>query len=408
MGKEIQKNKKIDVIIPAYKAQGTMFRTLSSIACQSIIDDIEVTIVNDCCPNGDYKEFVDLFSPFFPIKEIKLEENGGPGVARQAGIDATNNEFFTCIDADDTFNGSIALEILRTGLEESPANQCASATFLQVGKTIKETVPIQNDMVWMFGKLYRRDFIDKYKIRFNTTRANEDTGFNMMVKLLCDNPNEQIRFIPEVVYLWHYKPDSITRINDGQYQYDQCMCGWTDNMIYAFSHVKKLRPFSGTVIQNIAATMLNLYFYYIETVARKPIFADQNWEYIKKFYHAHYKKLEDDITDEALSELFGLASREKYGSGSMMGIIPSIGIKEFLTKLKEDPYNEDDIYTVWEKMSEDEEGKQLIENNEHCGVCPTGYATRKVAETKDEEEQVEEKSEPKEKKSTTKKNYKKG
>ena len=376
----MKKNNKIDIIIPAYKAHKTMYRTLSSIACQSLLSDLEVTIVNDCCPEGDYQEFVDLFSPHFPVREIKLSQNGGPGVARQAGIDATENEFFTCMDADDTLNGSIALEILREGISESPAFKCASATFLQVGKSIKETIPIRNDMVWMFGKLYRRDFIEKYKIRFNETRANEDTGFNMMVKLLCDNPQEQIRYIPEVVYLWHFKPDSITRINDGQYQYDQCMCGWTDNMIYAFSHVKKLRPFSGTVIQNIAATMLNLYFYWLETVSRKPVFADQNWEYIKKFYHAHYKKLEDDISDEALSELYSLASHEKYGSGSMMGTIPAIGIKEFLVKLKSEPYNESDIYAVWDRMNANADTRRLIENNEHCGVCPVGYTKKNAPE----------------------------
>ena len=61
------KNNKIDVIIPAYKAQKTIMRTLSSIAEQTIIDDIEVTIVNDCCPNGDYKKFVQMFSPFFNL-----------------------------------------------------------------------------------------------------------------------------------------------------------------------------------------------------------------------------------------------------------------------------------------------------------------------------------------------------
>lgn len=41
------KNNKIDIIIPAYKAQGTILRTLASIACQSILDDLDVTIVNN-------------------------------------------------------------------------------------------------------------------------------------------------------------------------------------------------------------------------------------------------------------------------------------------------------------------------------------------------------------------------
>ena len=87
--------KQIDIIIPAFKEQNTILRTLSSIACQSILNDIEVTIVNDACPNGDYKKFVDMFSPYMKIKEIKMETNKGPGQARQFGIDNTSNEFFT-------------------------------------------------------------------------------------------------------------------------------------------------------------------------------------------------------------------------------------------------------------------------------------------------------------------------
>ena len=68
-------NNKIDIIIPAFKAQNTILRTLSSIACQSILNDIEVTIVNDACANGDYKKFVDMFCPYMKIKEIKMETN---------------------------------------------------------------------------------------------------------------------------------------------------------------------------------------------------------------------------------------------------------------------------------------------------------------------------------------------
>ena len=370
------KNNKIDVIIPAYKAQKTIMRTLSSIAAQTIIDDIEVTIVNDCCPNGDYKKYVQMFSPFFKIREIKLKENGGPGVARQYGIDNTENEFITCIDADDTFAGAIALETMRTGLTEQPIFQCASATFLQLGDTLKHIVPHQNDMVWMFGKLYRRDFIERYKVRFNDTRANEDTGFNTIVRLLCDNPNEQLRFIPEVVYYWHNKEDSITRINNGQYALDQCFCGWTDNMIYAIKHVKKLRPFSGAVTQWTVHVMMQLYYYWVETYARKPVFADQNWEYVKKFYHSCYKRIEEDITEEVFSQMFSMCSTDKYKSGSMVGFVPHLGIREFMDRLHSEEYDENHIYEIWEKMNNDPETKKLIENNVKCGVCKEGYTNK--------------------------------
>lgn len=370
------KQNRIDIIIPAYKAQNTLLRTLSSIAEQTILSDLDVTIVNDCCPNGDYSKFVKMFSPYMSIKEIKLETNGGPGVARQYGIDNTNDEFFTCIDADDTFCGATALEILREGIKAGDVIKCCSASFLQLGDTLQQMVNHQNDMVWMFGKIYRREFINHYKIRFNETRANEDTGFNNIVKLLCDNPMEQVRYINECVYYWHNKKDSITRINDNQYNYDQCLCGWTDNMIYAIDHVRKCKPFSGTAIQHTVSVMLQLYFYYIETVARKPVFAEQNWEYVKKFYHTCYKRIEEDISDEIFGEMFSMCSQEKWASGSLLGIVPHIGIHEFMEKLKKEEYNPDHIYEIWEKMEKDPETKKLIENNEKCGVCKKGYTNK--------------------------------
>ena len=371
----MEKNK-IDVIIPAYKAHKTILRTLSSIAEQSILQDLNVIIVNDCCPEGDYSKFIKMFSPYMEIKEIKLQENGGPGVARQYGIDNSNNEFFTCIDADDTFYGATALEILREGISITPEIKCCSAVFAQLGDTLQQIVAHPNDMVWMFGKIYRRNFINQYKVRFNETRANEDTGFNSIVKLLCDNPIEQVRYITECVYYWHNKKDSITRINDNQYNYDQCLCGWTDNMIYAINHVRKYKPFSGAAIQHTVSVMHQLYYYYIETLARKPVFAQQNWEYVKKFYNTCYKRIENDISDEIFGQMFSMCSQEKWASGSLLGIVPKIGIHQFMEKLRNEDYDPNHIYEVWKKMEEDPETKKLIENNIQCGVCKEGYTNK--------------------------------
>ena len=49
--KKENKNNKIDVIIPAYKAHKTIIRTLSSLLMQTIKKDIDVFIVDDACPN---------------------------------------------------------------------------------------------------------------------------------------------------------------------------------------------------------------------------------------------------------------------------------------------------------------------------------------------------------------------
>ena len=397
MAKKDNKNNRIDVIIPLFKAHNSVLRTLSSIATQTILDDVDVTLVNDCCPEGDYQEFVDMFSPFMSIREIKMEKNGGPGLARQFGFDNSTNQFVLWIDGDDTLASAIALETLRTAITESETIKMVSSTFLQLGEDLQHILPHQQDMTWMFGKIYRREFLDRYKVRFNETRANEDSGFNTICRLLCDNPNEQVRFIQEVTYYWHNKENSITRINDGQYGFDQCFCGWTDNMIYAIQHVKRIRPFSGSVTQWIVTVIFELYYYYVECYAKGKIFADQDWEYVKKFYHTCYKKIEDDIPEEAFSEMFSVASTQKWGSGRLLGVVPHIGITEYMEKLRTEEYDPDHIYEVWAKMKKDPEARELIKNNEICGVCPVGYTNKPKNKDEVEETGTEDKKETKKK-----------
>ena len=196
MKKKENTNNKIDIIIPAYKASNTIKRTLASIYMQTIKDDLHIIIVDDATPDDNYEKIVDQFRNIgLDIEVIHLDQNSGPGVARQKGIEAGNNQYFTCIDADDTFSSAIALETMREGMVQTNPQfskdsiKCVSATFLQLGDNLQQIVPHQNDMVWMFGKLYRRKFIEDYEIKFNDTRANEDTGYNKWVQLLCNNPN---------------------------------------------------------------------------------------------------------------------------------------------------------------------------------------------------------------------------
>ena len=327
---------KIDVIIPAYKAQKTILRTLSSIAMQSIVDDLEVTIVNDADGIG-YQEYVDMFSPYMKIQELVMPVNGGPGDARQYGIDHTTNPLVTFIDADDTFAGAFSLKILREQLLMEDHNVVCVGSFIE--DQLKMYLPHQNDTVWMFGKLYKRDFINKYKIRFKPgSRANEDAGFNMLCKLFA-NQNEQIKFIPDTAYFWHFKEDSITRINNCQYSYDQSFVGYTANMIYALQYAEKINPFNNNLLPMKVMIMCNLYEYFIETVARDKRFIEQNLNCCKDFYKEIYKEIEPKISDEVLAEVYNEIMKNAYAGNKLFKVIPSMGIKEFLEKLKEEKIN---------------------------------------------------------------------
>ena len=339
-------NRKIDVIIPAYNVpDNILFRCLSSIACQDIATELEVTIVDDASTKQNYVEVSKHFENFLKIQVLRYETNGGPGVARQYGIDHTKNGYMTFIDADDTFNGAFALKVLRNGIEmDKGVYQMCVGVFDEVHEEglSMDDAPILmehlQDMVWMFGKLYRRSFVDKYDIRFHeTSRANEDNGFNTICRL-CANDREQINFIPAHVYYWHENLSSITRANDCQYSYGSSerdsFYGYVENMIYAIKEAKKKNPYNGLITMWVVNCMINIYEYYIECVALAPEHADMNFKWCNRYYNEVYRYLEDDISDEMLAEQYNGVMKNAYMGDKLNGIIPCMGIYEFLDKLK--------------------------------------------------------------------------
>lgn len=346
-------NNKIDVIIPAYNVEDDiLFRCLSSIACQTIVKDVDVTIVDDASTKQNYKKVSDHFKDIMNINILRYNKNGGPGVARQYGIDNTHNGYITFIDADDTFNGAFALKALRNSIEMNDGIYCmSSGVFDEVHEEgLKPNDgPIlmahEKDMIWMFGKMYRRSFIDKYGIKFHpTSRANEDNGFNTLIRLCC-NDREQVNFISAHVYYWHESLNSITRANDCQYSYGSSIrdsfYGYVENMIYAIKESKKRNPYNGFITMWAVNCMLNIYEYYIECYARAKDHAETNFKYCKKYYDEIYKDLEKDISKEILANQYNDIMRNAYMGNKLEGIIPHMSIFEFLDSLKNSDIKEE-------------------------------------------------------------------
>lgn len=343
-------NNKIDVIIPAYNVEESIItRCLTSIICQTILSDIEITIVDDASDKeyiDVYEKAVNRFKDMVKINILRYEENGGPGVARQYGLDHTSNEFMTFIDADDTFNGAFALQALRNAIKDNNGvNVMAAGVFDEVHEHMLPEgkgpmlIAHEQDLVWMFGKLYRRSFIEKYKIRFHeTSRANEDNGFNTIIRLIA-NDLEQIAFIPAHVYYWHENLNSITRANDCQYSYGgsirDSFYGYVENMIYAIKEARKRCPFNGYITMWTLDCMLNIYEYYIEAYARAREHADNNFKWCKLYYNEVYKDIEQNISNEILAQHYNEMMKGAYMGNKLEGIIPHINIFEFLEALKQ-------------------------------------------------------------------------
>lgn len=325
----------ISIIIPCYKAQDTILRTLCSICEQEIVEDFEVILVNDADEEG-YQKFVDMFSPYYNLREIKREVNGGPGDSRQTGIEAATQPLITFIDADDTFSGRFALKTLRNQMLSDPSIVCVFSRFLEDQKV--SYLVHQEENPWMFGKLYRKDYLINHNIKFPiNSRSNEDGAFNTLCKLYSSE-SEKIKYIQDISYYWNYREDSITRKDNCDYSYNGSFKGLVENQIWVIKEAEKNIPFSEQLNKHKIDMMINLFIYYLESCRSGKKYMDQNHDLCTLFYKEVYRDIQDKIPSKLLVERYNEIMKNNYGANKLKGIIP-MGFMDFLKELEGDLKN---------------------------------------------------------------------
>ena len=190
----------IDIIIPVYNARKTLELTLMSIRLQTIINKINIYLIDDNS-SEDYKDILNKYKDM-NIIYIKLDKNNGPAVARQKGIEMSSSKYIMFIDADDLLYDADSIKKLFNKIEEDYD--------YVVGITIdeKQNTQIMNESD-LHGKIYKREFLLKNNIKFNNTRIHEDNYFNNLV-LLCEPKQKELL---ENIYIYVDNKDSITNIN---------------------------------------------------------------------------------------------------------------------------------------------------------------------------------------------------
>ena len=192
----------------------------------------------------------------------------------------------------------------------------------------------------MFGKLYKRAFLEHYNIRMNMSHSNEDTGFNCVVKG-CSN---KIWYIPKPVYTWRYKPDSITRFNNGMYGSESGMCGYLTNMVWQIKELEKRFVNKNYILSETISIMCTLYHFYIENMQRYPLGTEANMEWCRYYYEQCYKPYEHLIDEAVLNNTFANVAAGQNVAGK--GIIPKITFFDWMKELKSKPYSHDKMHDV--------------------------------------------------------------
>ena len=213
----------IDIIIPIYNSRKTLENTLSSINDQIIDVDINIYLIDDYSDES-YEDIIEKYSNL-NINYYKLDENKGPGVAREYGLSKSSGDYIVFLDSDDVFYDNNSISVLYKAITSGEYDVVRSVIYEETDNGV---VVWENENIGLHGKIYRREFLNKYDIHFNEYRSNEDVGFNALIRICGANYND----IKDVTYIWCNNKDSITRSNRESYA-DIDSINYSLNIIWA-------------------------------------------------------------------------------------------------------------------------------------------------------------------------------
>lgn len=193
---------KVSVIVGLYNVEKFLREDRLKEIYNQTFTTWELILVDDGSTDGT-AAFIDAEAEKDNRIRVIHKSNGGLGSARNAGLDIAQGEYICSIDVDD----HVEPDMLQYCVEEMDKRQTEVMMFgfwaitPQFGTTetiqLQETeinsnaelrayfldrilfVPNGNGFFW--NKCYRRDFLEKYNLRFADQRIQQDEAFNLKV-----------------------------------------------------------------------------------------------------------------------------------------------------------------------------------------------------------------------------------
>lgn len=189
----------VTVVIPAWNAGMTIGRALASVLDQTMTD-LEVVVVDDASTDDTGAVVAAAAAADPRVRLLRLPANGGPSVARNAGIEAARGAWIALLDADDSFGAHRLEGLMSAARRDADADMIAdNLRFVEEGEpprlmledmTAPRRVTLADFLIGNipdpkhprvgFGFLkpmMRRSFLDAHGLRYDErARFAEDFG----------------------------------------------------------------------------------------------------------------------------------------------------------------------------------------------------------------------------------------
>ena len=223
---------RVSVVIPAYKAQLFIGGALDAVVQQTLAD-CEIIVVDDCSPDETYRVIERLAEREPRLHAHRLDENGGPGAARNFGFEVARGDWICLLDADDSMDPGRLERLValadQTGADMvsdnlllcpedggperpmtssdafGPVRQMGLVEFVE-GNIFYKHVPERVSLGFM-QPLISRAFLERHGIRYTPgVRSGED----FILALTCLAKGAKWWITPEAGYRYTIRKGSMT------------------------------------------------------------------------------------------------------------------------------------------------------------------------------------------------------
>ena len=242
----------LGIVIPAYKRQDCLREALDSLTLQTV-KDFEVIVVDDHSPEP-LEYCVNEYRNKLNITYFYAEKNGGPGAARQIGLNYCYEKNFTYVmflDSDDLYFPH-TVERLLYEIEKTGSDFVSAAIWQEVGPHSGAKIESSNQ-TWLHGKIYRISYLQENEIVFPPIKTNEDVTFNLTV-MECSSKKG---YLDEPLYLFRLQKNSLTK------QPNAPMGMISSDYISSIYYVAKyMKERFGTITEQILIDIYAIYNFY--------------------------------------------------------------------------------------------------------------------------------------------------
>lgn len=215
---------KLSIIVPVYQAESYLKRCIDSILNQTM-HDFELILIDDGSTDHSGK-ICDEYAVHDPRIKVVHKKNEGQASARNEGLNSVKGKYVGFVDNDDQIMPDM-FEFLINNIENVNAD-ISACSFIQDngdGTTeskdhtfkkmilsnvegVKEFLSRTKLDIYLWTKIYRKEFLEEYSIRFESGKTDEDFLFNFeafrhaKLTVAEDTPK----------YIYYFRKDSACRI----------------------------------------------------------------------------------------------------------------------------------------------------------------------------------------------------